>query len=125
MASRSYPCTWARNGAVLQARLPNPHGDLAKLVPTTSIKQANKHVEDVMSKGKQRQEYQKVSIELKTKVAKYEAETASKPQLRSFKIRFLMLLRSGRTRYVTGKMLIYANLKGKERQETWKMLCCL
>ena len=26
------------------------HGDLA--VPTTSIKQANKHVEDVMSKGK-------------------------------------------------------------------------
>ena len=32
------------------------------VVPTTctSIKKVNKHVEDVMSKGKQRQEYQKV-----------------------------------------------------------------
>ena len=65
-------------------RLPNPHGDLAKLVPTTSIKQANKHVEDVLSKGKQRQEYQKVSIELKTKVAKYAAENGIKAAVKKF-----------------------------------------
>ena len=32
--------------------LPNPHGDLAKLVPTTATKEANKHIEDVMSRGK-------------------------------------------------------------------------
>ena len=43
-----------------------------------SIKQANKHVEDVMSEGKQRQKYKKVSIELKTKVAKYAAENTVK-----------------------------------------------
>ena len=30
--------------------LPNPHGDLVKFVPTTSIQQANNHVEDVMSR---------------------------------------------------------------------------
>ena len=35
-----------------------PSGDLAKLVPTTFIKEANRHVEDVMSRGKQRQEYE-------------------------------------------------------------------
>ena len=32
--------------------LPNSHGDLAKLIPTTAIKEANKHIEDVMSRGK-------------------------------------------------------------------------
>ena len=32
--------------------LPNSHRDLAKLVPTTAIKEANKHIEDVMSRGK-------------------------------------------------------------------------
>ena len=65
-------------------RLPDPHGDLAKLVPTPSIKQANKHVEDVMSKGKQGQEYQKVSIELKSKVAKYAAENGIKAAIKKF-----------------------------------------
>ena len=32
--------------------LPNSHGDLAKLVHNTAIKEANKHIEDVMSRGK-------------------------------------------------------------------------
>lgn len=66
--------------------LPNPQGDLAKLVPTTSIKQANKHVEGAMSKGKQRQEYQKVFLEVKIKVAKYAyaAENSIKAAVKKF-----------------------------------------
>ena len=64
--------------------LPNPHGDLAKLVPTKSIKLANKHVEAAISRGK-RQEYQKVSVQLKTKVAKYAAENGIKAAVKKFK----------------------------------------
>ena len=37
-----------------------------------------------MSKGKQRQEYQKVSIELKSKVAKYAAENGIKAAIKKF-----------------------------------------
>ena len=65
-------------------RLPDPHGDLAKPVPTPSIKQANKHIEDVMSKEKQRQEYQKISIELRSKVAKYAEENGIKAAIKKF-----------------------------------------
>jgi len=63
---------------------PNSHGDLVKLMPTMAIKEVNKHIEDVMSRGKQRQKYQKVSIEVKTKVAKYVAENGVKATVMKF-----------------------------------------
>ena len=62
----------------------NPHEDLAKLVPTEAIKLANKHVESAISRGK-RQEYQKVSVQLKTKIAKYAAENGLKAVVKKFK----------------------------------------
>ena len=45
--------------------VPAPHGELAKFVPSKSIKEANKAVEALLSKesGRKRQEYQKVSTE--------------------------------------------------------------
>ena len=58
------PCEMERYFKPVARPLPNPHGDLAKLVPTISLKEANKHMEEVMSKGKQRLEYQKVSMAL-------------------------------------------------------------
>ena len=61
LARYPVPVHVTRNGAVFQACCASsskPSGDLAKFVPTTSIKEANKHVEDVMSRGKGRQEYQ-------------------------------------------------------------------
>ena len=63
--------------------LPYPHGDLAKLVPTEPIKLANKHVESAISRGK-RQEYQKVSVQLKMKIVKYEAENRIKVTVKKF-----------------------------------------
>ena len=64
--------------------LPNPHGDLAELMPSQTIKQANKQI---LSKGKRRQEYQKVSTELKTKVAKHAAENGVKAAVKKFQDR--------------------------------------
>ena len=64
--------------------LPNPHRDLAKLVPTTATKEANKHIEDVMSRGKRRQKYQKVSIAVKTKSS--EVRCREQRQSRSYEV---------------------------------------
>lgn len=47
--------------------------DLTKVLPTSFIKLANKHIKDTISKDNQRQKYQKV-FEFKTKIANYAAE---------------------------------------------------
>ena len=49
-----------------------------------TIKQANKHVDEMLSRGKRRQEYEKVSTELKTKAARYAAENGVKAAVMKF-----------------------------------------
>ena len=52
-------------------------------MPTTAIKEANKHIEDVMSRGNEGKSTRK-SIEVKTKVAKYIAENSVKATVMKF-----------------------------------------
>ena len=66
--------------------LPSATGQLAKVVPN-SIKEANKAVHMVLSKesaSRKRQEYQKVSTEMKSKIAKYAAENGVKAAVTKF-----------------------------------------
>ena len=66
----------------------NAHGELAKVIPYSSIKQANKAVENVLTKqsaAAKRQAYQKISTELKTKIAKCTAENGIKAAVVKFK----------------------------------------
>ena len=65
--------------------LPDPHGDLTKVVPTSSIKEANDVVSKVIAKqDAKRQEYQKISVEMKTKIAKFVVENGIKAALNKF-----------------------------------------
>ena len=65
--------------------LPDPHGDLAKVVPMSSIKEANDAVSKVIAKqGAKRQEYQKKSLEMKTKIAKFAVENGIKAAVNKF-----------------------------------------
>ena len=67
--------------------VPASHGECAKVVPSKSVKEANKAVEALLSKesGRKRQEYQKVSTEMKSKIAKYAAENSVKAAVKKFK----------------------------------------
>ena len=74
-------CTWTRNGTVLQAcrasasNPPRGLGEARACYIYSASKQARRRC---CVEGKQRQEYQKVSVELETKVAKYAAENGIK-----------------------------------------------
>lgn len=68
--------------------LPSSSGELSKVVSSKAIREANKAVERTLtegSSGKRRQEYQKVSIEMKNKIAKYAVENGVKSAVEKFK----------------------------------------
>ena len=67
--------------------LPRAHGELSRCVPSKSIKEANKAVESLLSKGssRKRQDYHEVSTEMKSKIAKYAAENGIQAAIKKFK----------------------------------------
>ena len=74
--------------AYFKPALPSSSGELSKVVPSKAIREANKAVERTLtegSSGKRRQEYQKVSIEMKNKIAKYAVENGVKSAVEKFK----------------------------------------
>ena len=70
--------------------LPSPLGFLNKLVPSTSIVEANKEVSEriVKCKGRKRASYLKVTAEMKAKVGKYTAENGIVSAMRKFSQQF-------------------------------------
>ena len=67
--------------------LPAEHGELSKVVPSKSIKEANKTAESLLSEesSRKRQKYQKVSTEMKSKIAKYASENGVQAAVKRFK----------------------------------------
>ncbi len=75
---------------LLTCKLPSPYGNLSKCLPPSSIKEVNKKVEAAISKHGpckrlKRQAYQKISSEMKAKVAKYAAENGIKAAVCKFR----------------------------------------
>ncbi len=69
--------------------LPDPHGNLTKVVPT-SFKEANDVVSKVIAKqDAKRQEYQKISVEMMTKIAKFAVENGIKATVNKFQDKVL------------------------------------
>ena len=60
--------------------LPDPHGDLTKVVPTSSIKEANDAVSKVIAK----QDAKRIMVEMKTKIVKFAVENGIKAAVNKF-----------------------------------------
>ena len=66
--------------------MPNPCGALSEVMSPAQIKEANKEVEKMkFNNCTKRGQYQKVSIETKTKIAKYAAENGVTGAVKKFK----------------------------------------
>ena len=68
--------------------LPDPRGELSKVVASLAIEEANNEVRDVLSRGSKQGPYLKATPEMKAVVGKYASETGIMSAIRHFEKQF-------------------------------------